>query len=86
MLGGIDTVITIIDGSVKIWKSARKDLKFSDIFETVGNRLPILRDILQTYHEHFKSIRTFLSADAAQGLLKTVDNCKKRVKNLDTIF
>ena len=86
VLGGISAVIAIIDGSVKVWESARKDLKFSETFQTVGNRLPILRDILQTCHEHFEPIKTSLPADAAQGLVKTVDNCKRRAEKLDTIF
>ena len=46
VLGDISTVIAIIDGSVKVGESVRKDLKFSTTFETVGNRLFILRDIL----------------------------------------
>ena len=64
VLGDISTVIAIIKDSIKVWKSVRKDLRFSATFETVGNRLPILRDILQTCHEHFESIKTFISADA----------------------
>lgn len=86
VLGGISAVIAIIDGSVKVWESARKDLKFSETFETVGNRLPILRDILQTFHEHFEPIKISLPDDAAQGLVKIVDNCKRRAEKLDIIF
>ncbi|ERF72615.1 hypothetical protein EPUS_05669 [Endocarpon pusillum Z07020] len=86
VLGGISAVIAIIDGSVKIWESARKDLKFSETFETVGDRLPILRDILQTCHEHFEPIKKSLPADTAQGLVKTVNNCKRKAEKLGTIF
>jgi N-terminal domain on NACHT_NTPase and P-loop NTPases len=86
VLGGISAVIAIIDGSVKVWESARKDLKFSETFETVGNRLPILRDTLQTCYEHFEPINISLPADAAQGLVKTIDNCKKRAEKLGAIF
>jgi N-terminal domain on NACHT_NTPase and P-loop NTPases len=86
VLGGISAVIAIIDGSVKVWESARKDLKFSATFETVGNRLPILRDILQTCLEQFEPIKTSLPADAAHGLVKTVNNCKRRAEKLGTIF
>ena len=70
MLGGISAVIAVIDGSVKVWESARKDLRFSATFETVGNRLPILQDTLQICDEHFEPIKIFLSADAVQGLMK----------------
>jgi N-terminal domain on NACHT_NTPase and P-loop NTPases len=86
VLGGIGAVIAIIDGSVKVCEGARKDAKLGMTFETVGNQLPILRDILQTCHEHFKPIEASLPDDAAQGLLKTIDNCQRRARELDTIF
>lgn len=86
VLGGISAVIAIINGSVKLWESACKDLKFSATFKTVGNRLPILRDILQTCHEHFEPIKISLPADAVQGLVRTVDDCKRKAERLSTIF
>jgi N-terminal domain on NACHT_NTPase and P-loop NTPases len=86
LLGGIAAVITIIDSSVKVWESARKELKFNPTFETVDNRLPILRDILQTCYEHLEPIKTSLPADAAQDLMKIVDDCKRRAEKLDNIF
>lgn len=86
VIGGISAVIAIIDGSVKVWDSARKDIKFSKTFEIVANQLPILRDTLQTCHTHFEPIKTTLPADAAQGLLKTVNSCKSNAEKLDNIF
>jgi N-terminal domain on NACHT_NTPase and P-loop NTPases len=47
VLGGIAAVIAIINGSVKVWESAHKDLRFSATFKIVGNQLPILQDILK---------------------------------------
>jgi hypothetical protein len=86
VISGISAVIAKIDSSVKVWKSARKDLKLSETFETVANRLPILRDTLQTCHEHFEPIQTTLPTDAAQSLLKTVHSCETKVEKLHTIF
>ncbi|KAK5947999.1 hypothetical protein OHC33_010983 [Knufia fluminis] len=86
VIGGISAVIAIIDSSVQVWKSARKDLKLSETFETVANRLPILRDTLRTCHEHFEPIQTTLPADAAESLLKTVQNCETKAAKLHTIF
>jgi N-terminal domain on NACHT_NTPase and P-loop NTPases len=86
VLGGISAVIAIIDGSVKVWQSARKDLNFSATFETVGNRLPILQGIFQTCHEHFKPIEKSLPTDVAQGLVKTVKDCERKAEKLRTIF
>ena len=86
VISGISAVIAMIDGSVQIWKSARKDLQLSETFETVVNRLPILRDTLQTCHEHFEPIQTTLPADAAGNLLKTIDSCETKAAKLRTIF
>ncbi|RMZ90383.1 hypothetical protein DV736_g2368, partial [Chaetothyriales sp. CBS 134916] len=86
VIGGISAVIAIIDGSVKVWDSARKDLQFSATFETVANRLPILRDTLQTCHNYFELIQTDLPADAVQGMVKTVESCKSKAEKLGTIF
>lgn len=79
-------MIAIIDGSVKVWESAKKDLKFNETFETVANRLPILRDILKTCHEHFEPLQNTLPADAVKGLLKTIESCKSKAEKLGTIF
>lgn len=86
VIGAISAVIGIIDGSVKVWDSARKDLKLSVTFETVANRLPILRDTLQTCYEHFEPIKSSLSTDSAQSLLKTIESCKSKAENLGTVF
>lgn len=85
VLGGISAVIAIIDGSVKVWESAQKDLKFSATFATVANRLPILRDTLRTCHEHFERIPC-LPTDVADSLTKTVKSCESRAEKLRTIF
>ena len=86
VIGGISAVIGITDASVKVWKGARKDLKLSETFEIVANRLPILRDTLQICYLHLKPLETSLPADAAEGLLKTVKSCKSKAEKLHTIL
>jgi len=79
-------VITTIDSTARVWGNAGKDFKFNAILETVAGRLPILRDTLQTCHEHFEPIKTSLPPDAAQSLVKTIDSCKGKAEKLGTIF
>lgn len=86
VIGGISAVITIIDGSIKIWDGARKDLHFSATFVTVANRLPILQDTLKTCQEHLEPITITLPADAAGSLIKKVKNCETKAGKLRTIF
>lgn len=85
VLGGISAVIAIIDGSIKVWESAQRDSKLSRTFETVANRLPVLRDTLQTCHEHFQRVPC-LPADVADSLTKTIRSCESKADKLQTIF
>lgn len=64
MRGGISAVIAIVDGSVKVWKSARKSLKLSGTFETVADRLLVLRDTHRVCHENSVRVPS-LPADVA---------------------
>jgi len=86
VIGGISAVIGITDASVKVWKGARKDLKLSETFETVANRLPVLRDTLQTCYEHLEPVQNTLPADTADSLSKTVNSCKSKAEKLHTVF
>lgn len=86
VIGGISAVITIIDRSVEVWNNAKKDLKLSETLKTVANRLPILRDTLQTCREHLEPIQGTLPGDAAEGLSKTLKGCETKAEKLHTIF
>lgn len=86
VIGAIGAVAGIIDGSIKVWSTARKDLKLGKTFETVANRLPILRDTFQTCYEHLKPLEASLPTDTAEGLSKTIQSCDSKAKKLRTIF
>ena len=42
VIGSLSAIIGIINASIRIYDSARKDLKLSEAFDTVGRRLPII--------------------------------------------
>ncbi|KAK5069736.1 hypothetical protein LTR64_008081 [Lithohypha guttulata] len=86
VVGAISAVIGILDVSIKLWKGAQKDAKFSDTFETVANRLPILQDTLLTCKEHFEPVENSLPADVRKGLVSTVKNCKLNAEKVEEIF
>lgn len=69
VIGGISSVIAIIDGSVKVWKSAKKDVKLSKTFESVANQLPVLQDTLQIYENRLDPVKTTLPVDIQNALL-----------------
>jgi hypothetical protein len=86
VIGGISAVIGIIDASIKVYSSARKDLKLSETFRTVGHRLPIILDTLQTCQIHLDPIKQSLPADVCDALEKILDVCKERARKLREIF
>ncbi|KAK5241748.1 hypothetical protein LTS06_011942, partial [Exophiala xenobiotica] len=86
VIGGISAVIGIIDASIKIYDSARKDLKLGDTFEAVGRRLPIILDTLQTCKSHLESTKDSIPTDVCEGLEKIVDACDEKAGRLREIF
>ena len=86
VVGGISAVIGIIDASIKIYKSARKDLKLSEAFEAVGRRLPIILDTLQTCKTHLEPIQNSLPVDVCGVLEKILDGCDEKAGKLREIF
>ena len=86
VIGGIAAVIGIIDASIKIYHSAQKDLKFSEAFEAVGRRLPIILDTLQTCKSHLEPIQSSLPADICKGLEQILDACDQKAAKLREIF
>lgn len=85
LLDSISAVIATVDGSVKVWESARKDVKFNATFEAVANRLHALRDPLQTCHDQITQTSP-LPIDVADDLTKTVQECKIKAQKMRTIF
>jgi hypothetical protein len=86
VIGGISAVIGIIDASIKIYNSARKDLKLSETFKVVGQRLPVVLDTLQTCKTHLEPIKGSMPADACEALEKILDACDDKAGRLREIF
>lgn len=86
VISGISAVIGIIDASIKIYDSARNDLKLPEAFKTVGQRLPIILDTLQTCNIHLGPIQTSLSTDVCEALEKVLESCKDKARKVREIF
>jgi hypothetical protein len=86
VIGGISAVIGIIDASIKIYNSARKDLKLSEAFKAVGHRLPIILDTLQTCKSHLEPIQGSMPADVCEALEQILDACDRKTGRLREIF
>jgi hypothetical protein len=86
VIGGISAVISIIDASIKIYNSARKDIKLSKTFETVGRRLPIILNTLETCKNDLKTGEGSMTKDVCQALKKIFDSCNEKAGKLKVIF
>lgn len=86
VIGAISAVVQIMDASIKIYDSARKDLKLSETFEAVGRRLPIILDTLQTCKSHLQPIEASIPAEVCEALEKILDACDGKAGKLREIF
>ena len=86
VVGGVAAVIGILDAAVKIYDSARKDLKLSETFQTVRRRLPIILDTLQTCQQHLEPIEDSLLCDVREALKEIVEACDDKAAQLRRLF
>ncbi|KAJ5166372.1 TPR repeat protein [Penicillium canariense] len=86
VIGGISAVISILDASIKLYDSAKRDAKLTTTFEAIRRRLPVLLHTLTTCQIHLESSKNALPEDVYEALEKTVDSCYAKASNLKIIF
>ncbi|KAL4935205.1 hypothetical protein BDV06DRAFT_133555 [Aspergillus oleicola] len=86
VIGGISTVISLLDASIELFKSTQKDFKLSEMVETVGRQLPIMRNTLEGCYTHLQSRRDTIPEDVAEALEKILDACETKANNMKKIF
>ena len=86
VIGGISAIIGIIDASIKIYDSARKDAKLPETFQTVGRRLPVILDTLQTCKTQLDPIKASITADVCEALEQILEGCDEKARKLREIF
>ncbi|KAL4898297.1 TPR-like protein [Aspergillus ambiguus] len=86
VIGGISAVIGLVDASIKIYKSARNDMKLSEAFKAVGRQLPIIRDTLQICKSNLEPKKHHMPTDVCEALEKIVDACDEKAGSLRGIF
>ncbi|KAL4788755.1 P-loop containing nucleoside triphosphate hydrolase protein [Aspergillus venezuelensis] len=86
VIGGISTVIGLLDTSIELFKRTQKDLKLSETIETVGRQLPIIHDTLEGCQKHLQPRIKTIPEDVAEALEKTLDACEIKANNLKKIF
>jgi predicted choloylglycine hydrolase len=85
VVGAISAVLGIVDGIVKVWNTAQKDIKFNKTIDVAISRLFVLQSILKTCEENLKKVKS-LSSDDDKRLATVMRTCEANIKKLDTIF
>lgn len=86
MIGGISSVITLLDASIKFYDSARNDIKLSETFDVVRRRLPIILDTLRNCKNDLAPRKDSMPSDACRALESTLDACDEKARKLREIF
>lgn len=82
----ISGLITVLEGPVKAFESARNDIQLSEEFEIVGRRLPVLGHILRTYKSNLELYKSSLLPDSWQALEITLEDCDEKARKLAKTF
>lgn len=86
VIGGISAVISLLDASIKVYDSARNDLKLPETFEIIRRRLPVILDTLETCKNHMEAKENSIPEDVCEALDNTLDSCDKKARNLREMF
>jgi hypothetical protein len=86
VIGSISAIITLLDVSIKIYDNARNDIKLPETFESVGRRLPIILQILQTCKNKLEPSKDSMPSGVCEALEKILDACDEKALKLREIF
>ncbi|KAF3020974.1 hypothetical protein E8E14_009169 [Neopestalotiopsis sp. 37M] len=84
ILGVISSVISIIDGTKKVYDAARNAASLPEAFGDVANRLPFAMQILDSSHNQIRNTR--LNERSCSAMKLVLNKCQDRAEKLDTIF
>ena len=84
VLGVISSIISIVDGTKKVYDAATNAQGLPEAFRTVAGRLPIIRNILDSAKQHIGE--GDVDEDSCEGVKYVVEDCERKAKKLDTLF
>jgi hypothetical protein len=84
VLGVISSIISIVDGTKKVYDAATNAHGLPEAFREVAGRLPIVRNILGLAEQHIE--KGDVDEDSCKGVKHVVEACEKKAKKLDELF
>ncbi|KAH8683239.1 SesA protein [Tricladium varicosporioides] len=86
VIGMIAAVIGIIDGASKLYDSISNSRKLPEAFREVAQRLPLVRDTLQTTEGRLHLQKFDGDKDTYAAIKPTIESCKDRAERLRNIL
>lgn len=86
VLGIISGIVGLIEATVRVYDSIQKDAKLPKTFKAVGNRLPVVADILRVCERNLKAREATIPAHVRQALEDTLKACEGKILTVQDIF
>ena len=84
VLGLIASIISIVDGTRKVYDAATNAQGLPEAFCKVSGRLPIVENILGSTYQYIKGGK--LNNDACKGVEQVAKACEENAKKLEELF
>ena len=84
ILGVISSIISIVDGTKKVYDAATNAQGLPEAFRTIAGRLPIVENILDSAKKRIEQGN--VDEDSCKGVKDVVEACEKKATRLDTLF
>ena len=84
VLGLISSIISIVEGTKKIYDAATNARGLPEAFRVVADRLPIVENILGSTKQDIEKRK--VNNDSCNGVKHTVEACEEKAKELKGLF
>lgn len=84
VLGVISSIITIVEGTKKVYDAATNAKGLPEAFRKVAGRLPIVENILGSTHQYIEKRK--VNSDACKGVEQVAKACEENAKKLEELF
>ena len=84
VLGVISSIISIVDGTKKVYDAATNAQGLPEAFREVAGRLPIVANTLDSAKQNIEERK--INNDSCDGVKHTVEACEEKAKKLEELF
>lgn len=86
VLGAITAVIGILESSIKVYDSVKRDKKLPETLKIVRSRMPVILDTLQKCAKKLRPNEHSMPTDICDALENILFACEEKAETLEKIF